>query len=38
MREKAFFIHWIDVTTVEEAEARKEVIERFENWLEVIFR
>ena len=38
MREKAFFIHWIDVTTVEEAEARKEVFERFENWLEVIFR
>ena len=38
MREKAFFIHWIDVTTVEEAEARKQVIERFENWLEVIFR
>lgn len=38
MREKAFFIHWIDVTTAEEAEAHKQVIERFENWLEVIFR
>lgn len=38
MREKAFFIHWIDVTTLEEAETRKEVIERFEKWLEVIFK
>jgi len=38
MREKAFFIHWIDVTTLEEAEARKQVIERFEKWLEVIFK
>jgi multicomponent Na+:H+ antiporter subunit E len=38
MRERAFFIHWIDVTTVEEAETRKQVIERFENWLEVIFK
>jgi multicomponent Na+:H+ antiporter subunit E len=38
MREKAFFIHWIDVKTLEEAETRKEVIERFEKWLEVIFK
>ncbi|HMA59083.1 MAG TPA: Na+/H+ antiporter subunit E [Halanaerobiales bacterium] len=38
MRDKAFFIHWIDVTTVEQAETRREVIERFEKWLEVIFR
>lgn len=38
MREKAFFIHWIDVTTMEEAETRKHVIERFENWLGVIFQ
>ncbi len=38
MKEKAFFIHWIDVTTVEEAETRRQVIERFEKWLEVIFR
>lgn len=38
MKEKAFFIHWIDVTTAEEAETRKQVIERFEKWLEVIFQ
>lgn len=38
MRERAFFIHWIDVTTAEEAEMRKQIIERFEGWLEVIFR
>jgi len=38
MRERAFFIHWIDVTTLQQAEARKETIERFENWLEVIFQ
>src|SRR6056297_1800767 len=38
MKEKAFFIHWIYVTTVEQAETRREVIERFEKWLEVIFK
>ena len=36
--ERAYYIHWIDVKTREEAEARKEIIERFERWLEVIFR
>ncbi len=35
--ERAFYIHWIDVKTREEAETRKEIIERFENWLGVIF-
>lgn len=38
MKERAFFIHWIDVTTLQQAEARKETIERFENWLGVIFQ
>lgn len=36
--ERAYYIHWIDVKTKEEAEARKEIIEKFENWLDVIFR
>ncbi len=36
--ERAYYIHWIDVKTREEAEARKEIIEQFERWLEVIFR
>lgn len=36
--ERAYYIHWIDVKTREEVEARKEIIERFERWLEVIFR
>lgn len=35
--ERVFYIHWIDVKTREEAEKRKEIIERFENWLGVIF-
>ena len=35
--EKAYYIHWIDVKTQKEAEARREIIERFEEWLEVIF-
>ncbi len=36
--DRAYYIHWIDVKTREEAEARKEIIEKFENWLDVIFR
>ncbi|HLV08819.1 MAG TPA: Na+/H+ antiporter subunit E, partial [Halanaerobiales bacterium] len=36
--ERVYYIHWIDVTTREEAEARKEIIERFEKWLGVIFK
>src|SRR5690554_758457 len=36
--ERVYYIHWIDVTTREEAEARKEIIERFESWLDVIFK
>ncbi len=36
--ERVYYIHWIDVTSREEAEARKEIIERFERWLEVIFK
>lgn len=36
--ERAFYIHWIDVRTREEAETRKEIIERFEKWLGVIFQ
>ena len=36
--ERVYYIHWIDVKTREEIEARKEIIERFERWLEVIFR
>jgi len=36
--ERAYYIHWIDVKTREEAEAGKEIIEKFENWLDVIFK
>jgi multicomponent Na+:H+ antiporter subunit E len=36
--ERAFYIHWIDVTTRKKAEKKKEVIGRFESWLEVIFQ
>lgn len=36
--ERAYYIHWIDVTTREEAETRREIIERFERWLDVIFK
>ena len=36
--ERAYYIHWIDVKSSEEAEKRKEIIERFEKWLEVIFQ
>lgn len=36
--ERAYYIHWINVKTREEAEARKELIEKFENWLDVIFK
>ncbi|MGM0410007.1 MAG: Na+/H+ antiporter subunit E [Bacillota bacterium] len=35
--ERVYYIHWIDVKSREEAEKRKEIIERFEKWLEVIF-
>jgi multicomponent Na+:H+ antiporter subunit E len=38
IRERVYYIHWIDVTTREEAEARKEIIEKFERWLDVIFK
>lgn len=36
--ERAYYIHWINVKTREEAEARRELIEKFENWLGVIFK
>ncbi|ADO76562.1 Na+/H+ antiporter subunit E [Halanaerobium praevalens] len=36
--EKAYYIHWIDVETVEEAELKKKIIARFESWIGVIFR
>lgn len=36
--ERVFYIHWIDVTTKEEAKGRKEIIEKFETWLDVIFK
>jgi multicomponent Na+:H+ antiporter subunit E len=35
---RSYYIHWIDVITEEEAEIRKKTIEKFEDWLEVIFR
>ena len=34
---RVYYIHWIDVQTRKEVETRKEIIERFERWLEVIF-
>ncbi|MEJ6950857.1 Na+/H+ antiporter subunit E [Natronospora cellulosivora (SeqCode)] len=36
--DRVYYIHWIDVKTREEAEARREIIERFESWLDVIFK
>lgn len=36
--EEAYYIHWINVKTRQEAETRKEIIERFERWLGVIFK
>ena len=36
--ENAYYIHWIDVETVEEAELKKKIIARFERWVGVIFR
>ncbi len=36
--EKVYYIHWIDVETVEEAELKKKIIARFERWVGVIFR
>ena len=36
--ERVYFIHWIDVKSVEEAEQRKEIIEKFEKWLGEIFK
>ncbi|MFW6287307.1 MAG: Na+/H+ antiporter subunit E [bacterium] len=36
--ERAYYIHWIDVKSREEAEARQVIIEKFENWLDVIFK
>ncbi|HKL75220.1 MAG TPA: Na+/H+ antiporter subunit E [Halanaerobiales bacterium] len=35
--ERAYYIHWIDVKSTEDAAKRKEIIETFENWLGVIF-
>jgi len=32
-----YFIHWIDVTAVDEEEATKEIVAGFEKYLEVIF-
>ncbi|MFW6035193.1 MAG: Na+/H+ antiporter subunit E [Halothermotrichaceae bacterium] len=36
--ERVYYIHWINVKTREEAEAKKEIIEKFEGWLDVIFK
>lgn len=36
--ESSYYIHWIDVETVEEAELKKKIIARFERWIGVIFR
>jgi len=36
--ERAYYIHWIDVETLEEAEMKKKIIARFERWIGVIFR
>lgn len=36
--ERAYYIHWIDVKSREEAVARREIIEKFERWLGVIFK
>jgi multicomponent Na+:H+ antiporter subunit E len=36
--ENSYYIHWIDVETVEEAEMRKKIFTRFERWIGVIFR
>ncbi len=36
--ERVYYIHWIDVTTKEEAKTRKKIIEKFEKWLDVIFK
>lgn len=36
--EKVYYIHWIDVNTREEAEARRAIIARFERWLGVIYK
>lgn len=35
--ERAYYIHWIDVKSTEDAAKRKEIIETFEKWLGVIF-
>ena len=35
--ERAYYIHWIDVTTKKEAEKKRKIIGRFESWLDVIF-
>ncbi len=35
--EKAYYIHWIDVVTREDVESHRQLIEKFENWLGVIF-
>ncbi|ADQ14140.1 Na+/H+ antiporter subunit E [Halanaerobium hydrogeniformans] len=36
--EKSYYIHWIDVKTLEQAEMKQEIIARFEKWIGVIFR
>lgn len=36
--ESCYYIHWIDVSTKEEAETRKAIIARFERWLGVIYK
>lgn len=35
--ERAYYIHWIDVPEKSDAETGREIIARFERWLEVIF-
>lgn len=36
--QRAYYIHWIDVKSKEDAIARREIISRFEDWLGVIFK
>lgn len=37
MREDSFYIHWIDVTSEDIEGATKEIVSKFEKYLEVIF-
>ena len=35
--DRSYCIHWIDIKNVEESETGREIIEKFEKWLDVIF-